>query len=265
MAHFEFDSFVTKFRQLWHAGFDATLKFDTNAGQAWVSLQAGLGHHPPLPHPSRPHPFHRRRGPAQQRRRERRDAARRTAEAEAARAAEEATQADEGNEDPAPGATPAGEAETPMNDTAEVAEEASTENVVNRDIETAAAEATQDNSCDLCDLELNSVSELRTHKRRMHKASAGSPIPQLDGESENVGNSITYTFVSEFALEDINYTLREIFPHMEMNLLSRVKMIGPWSADHLCTLEINHPVLENFSWPEMSRVQVEVIKDIQKQ
>ena len=71
--------------------------------------------------------------------------------------------------------------------------------------------------------------------------------------------------MSEFAIEDIEYTLREIFPNIETNLLSRVKLIGPWSADHLCTLEIHLPDSQNFSWPEMSRVQAEVLTDIQKQ
>ena len=130
--------------------------------------------------------------------------------------------------------------------------------------EISAAEAT-DYNCDLCDRQFSSLRALRTHQARMHKASAVSPIPQIDGGGEDLGNNVTFTFVSEFALEDIEYTVREIFPDVETNLLSRVKLIGPWSADHLCTLEINHSVLENFSWPEMSRVQVEVIKDIQKQ
>ena len=79
-----------------------------------------------------------------------------------------------------------------------------------------------------------------------------------------MGNDVlTFTFVSEFALEDIEYTVREIFPEVETNLLSRVKLIGPWSADHLCTLEINLSS-ENFSWPELSRCQAEVLKDIQQ-
>ena len=78
-------------------------------------------------------------------------------------------------------------------------------------------------------------------------------------------NSVTYTFVSEFAVEDIEYTLREIFPHVETKLLSRVKLIGPWSADHLCTLEIYLPAAQNFSWPEMSRIQADVLTNIQKQ
>ena len=80
-----------------------------------------------------------------------------------------------------------------------------------------------------------------------------------------MGNEVIYTFVSEFALEDIEYTLRELFPKVETNLLSRVKLVGPWSADHLCTLEINLPDSQNFSWPQMSRVQAEVCKDIQRQ
>ena len=125
--------------------------------------------------------------------------------------------------------------------------------------ENAAVEAF---SCDLCDNQYESFRALRIHQGKKHKTSASSPIPQLDGGGENL---VIYTFVSEFSLEDIEYTLREIFPNLEANLLSRVKIIVPWSADHLCTLEINLPDGQNLSWPEMSKVQLEVLKDIQKQ
>ena len=125
MAVSEIDSFVCKFKYLWHAGFDATLKVDTNAGKAWVTLQAGLGRpssHPPflLPNQQLGHVV-RRSGPARQRRREKREATRRAAGIETAN-----------------GALPAGEADAPASVGAEeaddvqesVAEEASTEEVV---------------------------------------------------------------------------------------------------------------------------------------
>ena len=150
-----------------------------------------------------------------------------------------------------------------------IAEEAPTEEVVDvseaacDNNENAAAKAVTDNTCDLCETKFNSYRALRSHEGKMHKV--GSHIPQLDGQCENLENSVTYTFVSEFAVEDIQYTLREIFPHVETNLLARVKLIGPWSADHLCTVEIHLPDAQNFSWPEMSRVQAEVLMNIQKQ
>ena len=263
MAVSEIDSFVCKFKYLWHVGFDANLKVDTNAGNAWVTLQAGLGR--PSSHPFLiPHQHGhdvRRSGPARRRRRERREADRRAAGT---------------NEETANGASPAEEADAPASVGAEeadvdqesVAGEASTEEVVNvteaacDSNENAAAEAT-DYTCDLCETKFNSNRALRTHEGRMHKI--GTHIPQLDGQLENLENSVTYTFVSEFAVEDIQYTLREIFPHVETNLLARVKLIGPWSADHLCTVEILLPDAQNFSWPEMSRVQAEVLMNIQKQ
>ena len=62
-------------------------------------------------------------------------------------------------------------------------------------------------------------------------AVTGSPIPQLDGNPDMLENSMTCTFVSEFHAEDIEYTLKEIFSEdIEATLVSRVKMIGPWSA-----------------------------------
>ena len=90
-------------------------------------------------------------------------------------------------------------------------------------------------------------------------------IPQLDGEPAMLDEFLTYTFVSEFAREDIDYTLREIFPvEMEAKLTSRVKAphYGPRSADHLCSVQIKLPDDQRFSWPEMMADQAEVFKDL---
>ena len=80
MAHCEVDSFVTKFKHLWHAGTKASLTIEAVDGQASVKLTAGLGYLPPPVHPLGPHgphgqPFGQHRGPAYQRRQERRKAA----------------------------------------------------------------------------------------------------------------------------------------------------------------------------------------------
>ena len=80
MAASELDSFIFKFKQLWHLGLDAHLNIDTHAGQAWVGLRVGLGHAPgPLLH----HQLHehfpqntRKDSPSRQRRRARRAASR---------------------------------------------------------------------------------------------------------------------------------------------------------------------------------------------
>ena len=83
------------------------------------------------------------------------------------------------------------------------------------------------------------------------------------GSQDILPNSLTWTFVSEFHEEDIDYTLNEILAeHIEATLVSRVKVIGPWSADHLCTVILKLPDNQRFSWPEMSVDQAEVFKDI---
>ena len=42
----EINSFVTKFHQLWRAGYDAHMNLESHAGKAWVSLRLGLGEYP---------------------------------------------------------------------------------------------------------------------------------------------------------------------------------------------------------------------------
>ena len=77
MAHFEIDSFVVKFKHLCHAGIKASLTLEAENGETVVSLKAGLGHlNAPFAVPS-PHGYghrlpNRQRGPAYQRRQERR-------------------------------------------------------------------------------------------------------------------------------------------------------------------------------------------------
>ena len=68
----ELDNFVQKFHQLWKTGVTAHLDVDTHAGRAWFGLRVQLGEVPAGPvH----RPPHRQRGPAYQRRQERRKAA----------------------------------------------------------------------------------------------------------------------------------------------------------------------------------------------
>ena len=50
MTHYEVDSFLTKFKQLWIAGIEATLTIKSANGGATVALTAGLGPIPRLPH-----------------------------------------------------------------------------------------------------------------------------------------------------------------------------------------------------------------------
>ena len=86
----ELNSFVTKFKNLWKAGCNASLKVETRAGEAWVELHVGLG----VPHPVQGgHELH---GNARQRRKDKRTAAR--AAAHEAKIAEEANAAEQVNE-----------------------------------------------------------------------------------------------------------------------------------------------------------------------
>ena len=86
-------------------------------------------------------------------------------------------------------------------------------------------------------------------------------IPQLDGngystsESISVDEEASFTFVSNYAEEDINDALKELkddnlVPNLP-TLTSRVR-VQPRSADHLCTVVLNIPAtVVNFVWPEL--------------
>ena len=85
----------------------------------------------------------------------------------------------------------------------------------------------------------------------------------MDGESEMSEQSVAYTFKSEFADEDILYTFAEILSDdIENKLVYRVRLYGPRSAEHLCTIVIKLPPDKNLEWPEMSKDQKEVIKEL---
>ena len=264
---FELNSFVGKFVNLWQTGKNATLKLESRAGQASVNLQLDLGHQ--LPH----HPLVQGQDTARHRRRQKRaehrkSAAEKAADDEAAtavnREAEEASENGVIVKD-----SVAAEEVVALDQVVDVTEEAAEEVVDHENVanEIAAAEAVTDFKCDLCDKTFNGVRALRAHQGRTHKATR-SPIPQLDGESEVLENCVTYTFVSEYALDDIEYTLREIFPEeqgVKTNLVSRVKTIGPWNADHFCTVQLELPFPQHFSWSVMIKDQAEVFNDLQKQ
>ena len=216
------DSFVIKFKHLWNAGHDATLKVETHAGEAFVTLQVGLGRPPPPPyHPVPQHHPRHHIGPARQRRRDRRAAARdqhgAVAEEEAVVAGKAATDQSNKNFAPIVADNSDANAEQAVNEVignvsleaeeaavlppparvhaeqAEPLDITTAEEVVDREnVSGAAAEAVTHFKCDICDKTFNSVRALGTHKGRIHKAT-GSPIPQLDGESELLENCVTYT------------------------------------------------------------------------
>ena len=76
MAFVELDSFVTKFRHLLSAGFNATLTLEAVNGKALVCLRSELGvYQPPPPYDYRHRQPPLQRGPAYWRRQGRRKAA----------------------------------------------------------------------------------------------------------------------------------------------------------------------------------------------
>ena len=78
----EMFNFVTKFQNLWHAGKQARLYIECEAGDASINLQLYLGHHQHPPQPHQP----QRQSPSRLRRRAKRAEAREVAAANAAQA-----------------------------------------------------------------------------------------------------------------------------------------------------------------------------------
>ena len=73
----ELHSFVKKFSALWAAGSNASLSFESNAGQVFVTFRLGLGDHPSrMSDPNLENKMKKRLSPSKLRRRERRAAER---------------------------------------------------------------------------------------------------------------------------------------------------------------------------------------------
>ena len=169
----EMESFLCKFKNLQYAGFKATLTFEAENGEAFVTLKAGLGCLPP---PQYAHPGYHGHGhvpqvyraPAYYRRQERRKAARAVAGQEARQAEQVCDEAVE-------------EIPTEVN---EVAEEAIAEEAI--DIHSdkndkATEEATEKFECLICDFQSNWENGFKVHMSRKH-----SRIDQLDGSTDPV-------------------------------------------------------------------------------
>ena len=69
-GHYEFDNFVRKLVSLWNSRCEASLHVESKAGNAFISLQLGLGQAQAQPHAG----GRRGGGLERQRRRERREA-----------------------------------------------------------------------------------------------------------------------------------------------------------------------------------------------
>ena len=108
--------------------------------------------------------------------------------------------------------------------------------------------------------------ELPKEQDKHAENSVTSPIPQVDGQDrgkEDKGeDKVTYTFVSDFGEEDIIYSLSEIFPEMETNLVYGMQL-RPRSAHHMCTVTVLREGGQ-ISWPEMRADITEVFQDLKR-
>ena len=70
-----------------------------------------------------------------------------------------------------------------------------------------------------------------------------------------------YTFSSDYAEEDIKYTIDEIFPKKNAFLSSMVQC-RPLNAECLCTVEVKIDSGQEFFWPVMNTIQAQVVQDL---
>ena len=88
-----------------------------------------------------------------------------------------------------------------------------------------------------------------------------SPILQVDGNMED-DQTVQFSFTSNYAEEDIKYTLDEIFPNKNCSLES-YEPCKPRSAEHFCTVKVKDAE-RKFTWPSLDSIQKDVIRDLKK-
>ena len=121
-----------------------------------------------------------------------------------------------------------------------------------------ATEAEEARHCDLCDVTLKNVRGLKAHNARVHKK-----IPQCDGPCEELEE--TFTFLSDYAEEDVKYTLVETLPEeIGFDMISRVKTKDKKSADHLCTVTVVLPY-DDWQWPSLTEIQAKVFRNLKRE
>ena len=90
-----------------------------------------------------------------------------------------------------------------------------------------------------------------------------SPIPQVDGEVKSIPpDQVIYTFVNDYHKDAIEYTLEELFPAKNAQLVSCIAPRPMQSADQECIVVIKKVTSEDVSWPEMDSEQSCVFQDI---
>jgi hypothetical protein len=89
-----------------------------------------------------------------------------------------------------------------------------------------------------------------------------SPIPHVDGAIDKE-DLLKYEFVSNYAEDDIQFTLEEIFPERSIYLVS-LKQCKPRSADYLHCVTVELSSGQRKHWPEMQADQAAVFKNLKK-
>ena len=90
------------------------------------------------------------------------------------------------------------------------------------------------------------ILELVSVKDKPVEAGPHSPILQVDGALQD--DKLSYSFVSDYGEEDVEYALTQIFPSVDVRLVSRVRL-QTRSANHLCKVDIYKGAGKSFSWP----------------
>ena len=238
MSAKEIDSFVKKFYQLWGAGYSAHLDLESHSGKAWVGLRVQLGHvppghlHHPL-HPPYPQPNYRKQdSPSRQRRRERRAADRRDE-------TEEASKKDYAEEV----------------DSSVVAEKVVTEESDQND-ETLVGAAEEASSMKVSD-------EVCPDEQY-------DEVDDNESESWKIPSREVFSFKSDFPEVEIEKQLDEVLKNTNVSSSKIIlkDQIRSDSADHLYTLELKiekeNKEDTNFSWPKMSSLQNQVLRNLKR-
>ena len=259
----ELNSFVQKFTQLWKAGVMAHLDIDTHAGHAWVGLRAQLGQVPTGPphyqygYHQRDHPSGQRyRGPSYQRRQERRQAARATAnQAPLTEEVRDKLRTTENIRDDVKATAT----------TIETVNENQTEKVYDNVVKVRNDENPMKATEKVVDLASDKLVIVfdRIEDKNDEVIDPGniSPILQVNGSMED-DYTAQFTFTSNYAEEDINYTLDEIFPDKNCSL-EAYEPCKPRSAEHFCTVKMKD-AKKKFVWPPLDDVQKDVIRNLKK-
>ena len=190
MAFSEIDSFVEKFKHLWHAGIKASLNVESFDGEACVTLQAGLGNIPP-PYQFSSYPPRPPRVPAYERRQERRKAARQAPTAvreslpeasgdnNASNTTDQVVNDDEESDTLRHEVALAAEA-IDDNEISKKAEEAPENLSISENGKIEAERAPTEFVCEICDFVSNWKTGLSIHLSRKH-----GNIEQLDGHNDS--------------------------------------------------------------------------------